>query len=485
MDTKVEHTKNEIVMDEEANREGSSFRSEDDDFHYSDEEKRLVRKISWTLLPLIWCIVFVQFVDKSIMSVAAVTGLFEDTHINKSQYSWASSVIYLGYLVYQVPNNILIQRLPHAKYLGVLIFLWGVVVAATCVVDSFQQLMGVRFLLGLFEAGTNPILYIILNALYRRSEQSSVFGFILISSGSGSSIGAAIGYGIVQTLDYKNGWRAWRWSYLIFGICTTVLGVIVFFLLIDTPTSKLLRLTETEQAIVKKRTEDNKVIKSKTIKKEQIWEAFKEARFWCLNLAVLFNAMENGGMLSYAVILVQGLGFNSQEAILLNIPSGMASVLFICIAIYLARRSNQTIYTSIGMTGVSLIGLIVLMANESNGGKLAGYYLTWALTAAQAMMITIIGNNVSGYTKKVTYNSGLVVFNTLGNFIGPLVMANSFMVGLIVYIVGSVISAILLLYIRWNMLHINNQRKDQRLGEKTDPSLDYTDRQDVNFVYRL
>jgi ACS family allantoate permease-like MFS transporter len=108
------------------------------------------------------------------MSVAAVTGLFEDTHINKSQYSWASSVIYLGYLVYQgivsfegstnfndslfetplltflciVPNNILIQRLPHAKYLGVLILLWGVVVAATCVVDSFQQLMGVRFLLG-------------------------------------------------------------------------------------------------------------------------------------------------------------------------------------------------------------------------------------------------------------------------------------------------------------------------------------------------
>jgi O-antigen/teichoic acid export membrane protein len=79
----------------------------------------------------------------------------------------------------------------------------------------------------------------------------------------------------------------------------------------------------------------------------------------------------------------------------------MASVLFICIAIYLARRFNQTIYTCIAMTGVSLIGLIVLMANESNGGKLAGYYLTWALTAAQAMMITIIGNNVSGYTKKV------------------------------------------------------------------------------------
>lgn len=85
----------------------------------------------------------------------------------------------------------------------------------------------------------------------------------------------------------------------------------------------------------------------------------------------------------------------------------------------------------------------------------------------------------------MTYNAGIVVSNTLGNFLGPLVMARSFMVGVIVYIVGSVISSILLLYIRWNMLHINHQRKDKCLGEKTDPSLDYTDRQDANFVYRL
>lgn len=79
----------------------------------------------------------------------------------------------------------------------------------------------------------------------------------------------------------------------------------------------------------------------------------------------------------------------------------MASVLFICVAIYLVRRFNQTIYTAITMIAVSLIGLIILMADETNGAKLAGYYLTWAGPAAQAMMITIIGNNISGYTKKV------------------------------------------------------------------------------------
>ncbi|KAI8341081.1 major facilitator superfamily domain-containing protein [Chlamydoabsidia padenii] len=476
-------------MDEEAQSPTDSFRSEDNpnpkDFQYSEDEKRLVKKLSWTLLPLVWAIVFVQFIDKTILSVAAGTGLLPDTHINKSQYSWASSVIYLGYLVYQVPNNILIQRLPLSRYLGVLIFLWGIVVSTTCLVKNFQQLMAVRFLLGLLEAGSNPILYIILNSLYRRSEQSAVFGFILISSGSGTSVGAAIGFGIVQTLDYVGGWRAWRWSYLIFGVSTIALGIAVFFLLIDKPTSRLLRLTDTEREIIRQRTNDNMVVKSKKIKKDQIFEALKEPRFWCICLAVLFNNMENGGMISYAVILVQGLGFNSEQSILLQIPSGAASVLFIFIAIFLSRRFNQTIYTAIFSTFISLIGLIILLATESNGAKLAGYYLTWAGTAGMAMMITIVGNNVSGYTKKVTYNSGIVVANTLGNFIGPLVMAESMMVGIIVFFVVNVMIILLLLFIRWSMLSTNNKRKDLRSSEKTDPNLDYTDRQDVNFVYRL
>lgn len=70
-------------------------------FKYSPEELRLVKKMTWSLLPLIWCIILIQFVDKSILSVAAATGLFEDTNINKTQYSWASSIVYLGVLVYQ------------------------------------------------------------------------------------------------------------------------------------------------------------------------------------------------------------------------------------------------------------------------------------------------------------------------------------------------------------------------------------------------
>jgi sugar phosphate permease len=97
---------------------------------------------------------------------------------------------------------------------------------------------------------------------------------------------------------------------LIFGVITVFLGIIVFFLLIDKPTSKLLRLNEQEKKIMDQRVTDNMVVKSKKIKRAQIWEALKEPRLYCLCLCILFLNLQNGGLISFSVLLVQSLGFD-------------------------------------------------------------------------------------------------------------------------------------------------------------------------------
>lgn len=83
----------------------------------------------------------------------------------------------------------------------------------------------------------------------------------------------------------------------------------MFFLLIDQPTSKLLRLKEKEKEIVKERTADNMVVKTKEIKKYQIWEALKEPRFWCICFATLLINLQTSGLIAYSVLLLQSLGF--------------------------------------------------------------------------------------------------------------------------------------------------------------------------------
>lgn len=86
--------------------------------------------------------------DKTILSSAAVFGLKEDNHLHGQQYSWCGSMFYFGYMFFEYPTTLLIQKLPIGKYLAGVCLLWGVIVAATAGCSSFGGLATVRFMLG-------------------------------------------------------------------------------------------------------------------------------------------------------------------------------------------------------------------------------------------------------------------------------------------------------------------------------------------------
>jgi MFS family permease len=127
-----------------------------------------------------------------------------------SDYSWLSALFYLGYLVFQVPNNYFLQRFPIGKYLGTVVTLWGIVTICTAFCKNFTQLSVLRVLLGLFEAATYPALFLLFNTLYRRSEQSACFGFLYFCNGIGAVVGTALGPSIAD-IGTKNGIKPWQW----------------------------------------------------------------------------------------------------------------------------------------------------------------------------------------------------------------------------------------------------------------------------------
>lgn len=99
-------------------------------FQKSKAEQKLVKKINMALLPFVGAIIFIQFVDKSTLGISAVLGIIQDTGLTGSQYSWLGSFFYLGFITFQLPNNYFLQKFPISKYLGTLLILWGVVMAA-------------------------------------------------------------------------------------------------------------------------------------------------------------------------------------------------------------------------------------------------------------------------------------------------------------------------------------------------------------------
>ncbi|CAO3624517.1 unnamed protein product [Mucor fragilis] len=432
----------------------------------SPEEAAFLRKLNWTVLPVVFLIIWIQFCDKSSLTVAAVLGIMEDTGMSGSQYSWVGSIFYLGYLVCQVPNNYLIQRLPVGRYLGAVLIIWGGVMGATASCNNFGQLLALRFLLGFFEGVTFPCLYIILNTLYRKSEQSRCWGFIHVGTGLGTVIGVSISSGLSQ-LDGVSGLRAWRWSYIIYGIVTVVIGILTFFCLVDDPHHKLLRLTEKEKGIVEERSNDNRAVRNKEIKKEQIWEAAKEVRLWIFLFVFFLNNLQNGGIVTFSTLLVRGLGFTPRTSILLQIPNGIAAATF---------------------ATISLLGCI-LLAVIPGTPKLVGLYISWATTGTGALALTLVTNNVSGYTKKNFYNAIIIVGQNLGNFVGPLIMiqeqAPTYWGGIVGFCLGNALVIVLLGVLYIMMMKENKRRLANRPEEETDVYLDLTDKQDKNFIYKL
>ncbi|KAL9550184.1 hypothetical protein MBANPS3_004851 [Mucor bainieri] len=465
--------------------------SENKKFIASPAEKKLFKKINMAFMPLLSLILFIQFCDKTTLSMGAILPQFyKDTHITQDQYSWVSSIFYLGYLCMQLFNNYMLQRYPIAKFVGIVLVIWGATLFSMAWTTSFSQLAALRFLLGFFEAVTYPAMYLLIATLYRRSEQVILFGVMFMSNGLAGILGSVIGVGVLQMPTVGN-ISPWKWSVILFGSLTILLGFVYFVFLPDTPTSRWFRLTEEEKEIVEERSRDNAVVRTVAINYNHIREALREPRFYCYMLISLFGNFQNGALTNFSTIIIKNLGFTGVATILLNIPSGVMTILLIAIFTYISKKKSETIYVAVAATTVSLVGLIILTAVPSGGGKLAGLYLAWGGTPAYLLMQASITSNVSGYTKKIFYTSVNLIFYTFGNFIGPLLLvekdAPRYLTGMGVYVACNIINILLFLFIRYSYVKENKKRQaENELAEVALPGEleDLTDVENKHFVYR-
>lgn len=492
--TDLHHRKNvEAFVDEKAmsvsSSDGgsSSAAAANVPFEKSEAEKKLVRKINMTLLPFVGALIFIQFVDKSTLSIAAVLGIIKDTGLTGAQYSWLGSFFYLGFIAFQIPNNYLLQKFPIRRYLGTLVFLWGIVMCCTALCHNFAQLAACRVLLGLFEAGTYPSLLLILNTVYRRSEQSAAYGFLWLSNGAGTMVGSACAYGIAH-INNANGIQSWRWPYIIWGALTVLFGILTFFFLPDSPDSFMFRLNEEEKHIVKERAKDNAVVRVEEIKHYHVWEALREPRLWLLSISTFFNNLHNGGLVVFSTLIVNSLGFTSQESILLQIPTGCCAAMFALMSVIIARKTGQLYLAVFVSTTISLIGVILLAVLPNTGIKLLGYFLSWGMNGTSVMILTLTASNVTGYTKKIFYNAMNMICYTLGNFAGPLLMLDSekptYKTGMIIYCIGNGVILVLLFINRQLHARANKYRLAHPPGEDFKVVEDMTDRENTKFIYK-
>ncbi|KAF2703531.1 MFS general substrate transporter [Pleomassaria siparia CBS 279.74] len=433
--------------------------------------RRILRKIDYAIIPILFLTYVFNFMDKTILSSASVFGLKEDTHLVGQNYSWVSSVFYFGYFFWTYPTTLLIARLPVAKYVAVNTFFWGAVVALTAACSSYGGLITVRFLLGVAEATTTPALMFITSTWYTRDEIPTRTGIWFAGNSVGGLIASLLAYGVGHIVDNVH---PWRWMYIILGIITFLWTFIIFFFVPDNiSTAKFLTSEERQWAT-------DRVVISGTGRTEQtVWrwdqmlECLQDPKTWLIWIIALLCQIPNGGTQNFANLVIKSFGFTSLESTLINIPYSLISAASIFVTGWLAgrfRSMNCILAALVVIPPVVGSALIVSRKSIPHGVSLFGYFLISTGPSALPLLLSLVQTNFRGVTKKMTMTALIFIAYCAGNIAGPQFFKSSeaphywtaFRAIMICYALVVVLAVVLRVYLQ--MLNKKRERDEGIVG---------------------
>jgi MFS family permease len=256
----------------------------DTSFTY-EEERAVLRRIDLRVLPLLLGAYFFQQLDKSSLSYVSIFGIQKDAGLVGKQYSWLGSILYLAQLVMQPLAAFLLVKLPTGKVIAGAILLWGASLAIMSACTSFPSLLGLRFVLGSFEAMIAPACVATTTMWWRRSEQTLRTAYWNAMNGVTFIVGSLFTYGLghIETDDmYK-----YQIIFLFCGLLTVLYGFVVLVLMPDSPMSAKY-LTDRERVIATERLRANQMgVQSGIWKWDQVWETFLDIKTWCWFIIII------------------------------------------------------------------------------------------------------------------------------------------------------------------------------------------------------
>lgn len=246
------------------------------------ELPRIRRKIDWWIVPIMFLCYTMQFIDKVLLNYAAVMGLKKDLKLKGNDFTNTATAFFIAYLIAEVPNALVLQKIPVAKWLGTNVVLWGIATACTAAAKDYHTLLAARIFLGIFEAAIAPSLILISSQWYTKSEAAPRFSIWYAGLGLGQIIGGILSYAF-QKLKHPS-FSGWRIMFVVLGLFTVCVGFITIFLLPDTP-MKARFLTEAEKVVLLRHVAVNQTgVSNKKFKPRQILDVVLDAQMWLLTL---------------------------------------------------------------------------------------------------------------------------------------------------------------------------------------------------------
>lgn len=198
-----------------------------------DARPDTIAKITRRLLPFVGIIYLIAYIDRQNVGYAKLQ-MVGDLGITEYAYGLGASLFFIGYFLFEVPSNVIMERVGARRWFARIMISWGAVTIALAYTQNTAMFYALRFLLGACEAGFFPGVLYLLTLWFPQEYRARMVGSFMFYSAIANMIGAPIG-GMLLDLDGAAGLRGWQWVFLVTGIPAVAAGVVTLFYLDDKP----------------------------------------------------------------------------------------------------------------------------------------------------------------------------------------------------------------------------------------------------------
>jgi sugar phosphate permease len=374
--------------------------------------RRTIATITRRLMPLLGLMYLIAYIDRQNVSYAKLQ-MVGDLGLSETAYGLGASLFFIGYFFFEVPSNVILERVGARIWFARIMATWGLVTVLLGFTQSPTMFYILRFLLGAAEAGFFPGVLYALTLWFPQDHRGRMVGWFMIASAIANAVGAAIG-GALLDLDGLAGLRGWQWVFIATGVPAIVLAVIVFVVLPDRPEKArwldpegkawLHGVLETERA------------GAGIVDHANPFRALLDPRVLLLALLFVAFPLAAYGLSYWLPTVVKGFGVSNTTNGLLNI------IPWVCVALALwwnprhaeTHQGERTWHIVLPLL-IAAVGLILSVLIPNHALKFACLCIAAAgIFAGQPVFWTLPPT----FLKGATAAAGIAAINSVGNLGG-------------------------------------------------------------------
>jgi len=408
-------------------------------------EHRVFVKCAWRLIPFMILLYVVNYIDRVNVGFAALT-MNKDLGLSPSVFGLGAGIFFVGYALFQVPANVMLERMGARRWVFCILATWGSISAATALVQGATSFYLLRFLLGVAEAGFTPGMIFYLSIWFPRSYRARFTGGFFVAVPLAFIVGGPLS-ALILGMDGVAGLHGWQWLFLMEGIPVSLLAFVVLRVLPDGP-AKAWFLTADERSMIAARL----AAEDSPNEQRDLWPALRDPRVIALGLVYFGISSGAYGVQLWLPQIVQAMGYsNFATGFIVTIPfvAGIAGL------ILWGRSSdlrNERIWHVALPTLLAAGSFIFASIAPSNVLVLLALTLaTVGIRSVQGPYWSLLSSFLSGPAAAGGIALASTIGTGLGGFLGPTVIGvlrqetGGYASGMVALAVGQIIATSIVL----------------------------------------